>query len=104
MLFVHVLFSGLYSNGPGASSLIVSVMVAEDEPPVLFAQIVYDVAVVSSSVAIPHIVPLLKPKVNPAGSGALIAHDVIVPEPFSVALRGKLLLLLPLVNTSETAE
>ena len=40
MLFVHVLFSGLYSKGPGASSLIVSVMVAEDEPPVLFAQIV----------------------------------------------------------------
>ena len=94
----------MYSNGPGRTSLIVKVSDAVVEPPLLFAQIVYDVAVVSSSVAMPHIVPLLKPKVNPAGSGALIAHDVIVPEPFSVALRGKLLLLLPLVNTSETAE
>ena len=104
MLFIHVLFSGMYSNGPGRTSLIVKVSDVVVEPPLLFAQIVYDVAVVSSSVAMPHIVPLLKPKVNPAGSGALIAHDVIVPEPFSVALRGKLLLLLPLVNTSETAE
>ena len=94
----------MYSNGPGRTSLIVKVSDVVVEPPLLFAQIVYDVAVVSSSVAMPHIVPLLKPKVYPAGSGALIAHDVIVPEPFSVALRGKLLLLLPLVNTSETAE
>ena len=40
MLFVHVLFSGLYWNGPGASSMIVMVTVAEVEPPVLLAQIV----------------------------------------------------------------
>ena len=40
VLFVQVLFSGFYSNGPGASSLMVIVTVAALEPPELFAQIV----------------------------------------------------------------
>ena len=40
VLFVHVLFSGLYSNEPGAWSLIVMATVAEVEPPELLAQIV----------------------------------------------------------------
>ena len=40
VLLVHVLFSGSYSNGPGAASLMVKVMLAETEPCVPFAQIV----------------------------------------------------------------
>ena len=40
VLLVKVLFSGLYSKVPGATSLMVMVTVAELEPPELFAQIV----------------------------------------------------------------
>ena len=39
VLLVKVLFSGLYSKVPGATSLMVMVTVAELEPPELFAQI-----------------------------------------------------------------
>ena len=42
----------------------------------------------------PQIVPLLVPKLRPAGKVALIAHEVIVPEPVKVALSGKSLLYL----------
>ena len=74
-------------------------MVNEDDPPVLFAQIVYVVAVVCKTVGMPQIVPLLVPKLRPAGRVALMAHEVMVPEPVKVAFSGKSLLWLPLVKT-----
>ena len=65
--------------------------VAEDEPPLLLAQIVYDLNVIID-VGVPQIVPLLVPKDSPLGSVELIAHEVIVPGPVKVAFSGKLLL------------
>ena len=40
VLLVQVLFSGIYSNGPGAWSLIVMLIVLSTEPPLLFAHTV----------------------------------------------------------------
>ena len=40
VLLVHVLFSGLYSNGPGAIGPMVMLIVVEDDPAVLLAQTV----------------------------------------------------------------
>ena len=67
--------------------------VALTEPPLLFAQIVYVTAVVCKTVGIPQIVPLLVPNVKPLGRAGLMAQDVIVPEPVSVAVSGKSLLV-----------
>ena len=79
--------------------MMVMVTVAEVEPPELFAQIVYVTAVVCKTVGIPQIVPLLVPKLSPAGKVALMAQEVISPEPVKVALSGKSLLWLPFVST-----
>ena len=77
--------------------------VAEDDPPLLFAQMVNVLSVINE-VGVPQIVPLLVPNVKPLGSAGEIAHEVIAPEPVSVALSGKSLLWLPLVNTSVFGE
>lgn len=72
----------------GTSSLMVMFTVAEDEPPLLFAQIV-NVLIVINEVGVPQMVPLLVPKFRPAGKVALMAQEVIVPEPVNVAFSGK---------------
>ena len=46
-------------------------------------------AVVCRTVGTPQIVPLLVPKLRPAGKVALISHEVISPEPVNVAFSGK---------------
>ena len=43
-------------------------------------------------------VPLLVPNESPLGSAGLMAHEVIVPEPVSVALNGKSVLDCPFVS------
>ena len=50
------------------------------------------------TVGMPQIVPLLVPKLRPAGKVALISHEVMVPEPVSVASSGKSLLDCPFVS------
>ena len=42
-----------------------------------------------NEVGVPQMVPLLVPKERPLGSAGLMAHEVIVPEPVSVAFSGK---------------
>ena len=69
--------------------MMVMLTVAELEPPLLLAQTVYVVAVVCKTVGTPQIVPLLVPKLRPAGKVALISHEVISPEPVNVAFSGK---------------
>ena len=44
-------------------------------------------------VGVPQIVPLLVPNDRPLGRAGEISHDVIAPEPVSVALSGKSLLV-----------
>ena len=56
-------------------------------------------AVVWSTAGVPQIVPLLVPKLRPLGKVALISHDVMSPEPVSVAFNGKSLLCRPKVST-----
>ena len=73
----------------GASSLMVMLTVAELEPPLLLAQTVYVTGLVCKTVAMPHIVPLLVPKLRPFGRSGEISHDVIVPEPVKVGASGK---------------
>ena len=75
----------------GASSFTVMLTVAEDEPPVLLAQTV-NVFSVIKEVGVPQIVPLLVPNERPLGKAELIAHEVMVPEPDTVAFNGKSLL------------
>ena len=65
--------------------------VAFTEPPLLLAQTVNVLSVIKD-VGVPQIVPLLVPKDKPLGSADEISHDVIAPEPVSVAFSGKLLL------------
>jgi len=81
----------------GTSSLMVMLTVAEDEPPLLFAQIV-NVLNVINEVGVPQIVPLLVPKFRPDGRAGLMAQEVIVPEPVTVAFSGKSVLDWPLVS------
>ena len=81
----------------GASSLMVMLTVAEDEPPLLFAQIV-NVLNVINEVGVPHMVPLLVPKFRPDGRLGLMAQEMIVPEPVTVAFSGKSVLGWPLVS------
>lgn len=71
--------------------------VAEDEPPLLFAQIV-NVLNVINEVGVPQMVPLLVPKFRPDGRLGLMAQEVIVPEPVTVAFSGKSVLDWPLVS------
>ena len=73
----------------GAWSMMVMLMVAVVEPPLLLAQIVYVVAVVCKTVGMPQTVPLLVPKDRPDGRLGLMVQDVIVPEPVTVAVSGK---------------
>ena len=77
---------------------MVILIVARTDPPLLLAQMVYVVVVVCKAVGIPQIVPLLVPKLRPAGSVALISHEVIVPEPVNVAFSGKSVLDWPFVS------
>ena len=76
---------------------MVMLTVAEDEPPLLFAQIV-NVLNVINEVGVPQIVPLLVPKFRPDGRAGLMAQEVIVPEPVTVAFSGKSVLDWPLVS------
>ena len=76
----------------GASSFTVMLTVAEVEPPVLLAQMVY-VLSERMVVGVPQIVPLLVPKERPLGSAGEISHEVIAPEPVSVAFSGRSLLV-----------
>ena len=69
----------------GTSSLMVMLTVAEDEPPLLFAQIV-NVSNVINEVGVPQMVPLLVPKFRPDGRLGLMAQEMIVPEPVNVYL------------------
>ena len=52
----------------------------------------------------PQIVPLLVPKLRPAGKVALIAQEVIVPEPVTVAVSGKSVLAVLLVSVKFSGE
>ena len=81
----------------GTSSLMVMLTVAEDEPPLLFAQIV-NVSNVINEVGVPQMVPLLVPKFRPDGRLGLIAQEMIVPEPVTVAFSGKSVLDWPFVS------
>ena len=76
---------------------MVMLTVAEDEPPLLFAQIVNVLSVINE-VGVPQIVPLLVPKFRPDGRLGLMAQEVIVPEPVTVAFSGKSVLDWPLVS------
>ena len=83
---------------------MVMLMVAEVEPPLLFAQMVYVDAVVCNTVGMPQIVPLLVPKLRPVGRLPLISHDVMTPEPVSVAFSGKSMLASPLISVKFSGE
>ena len=76
---------------------MVMLTVAEDEPPLLLAQIVNVLSVIND-VGVPQIVPLLVPKFRPDGRLGLMAQEVIVPEPVTVAFSGKSVLDWPLVS------
>ena len=82
---------------------MVMLISALTEPPELFAQIV-KFEVENNCVGIPQIVPLLVPKFSPLGRLALIAHEVISPEPERVGTRGKSLLTVLLVNDRSWGE
>ena len=87
----------------GIWSTMVMLISALIEPPELFAQIV-KFEVENNCVGIPQIVPLLVPKFSPLGRLALIAHEVISPEPERVGTRGKSLLTVLLVNDRSSGE
>ena len=53
---------------PGGTSIIVRLMVVEDEPLALVAVIVYITGVICKTVGIPQTVPLFVPKSRPAGN------------------------------------
>ena len=90
VLLVKTNQSGLYEMS-GASSFTVMLTVAEDEPPLLLAQIVKVLSVIKE-VGVPQIVPLLVPNDKPLGRVGEIAQEVIAPEPVTVAFSGKSLL------------
>ena len=78
-MLVQVLFSGMYSNGPGAASLTVTVMFVAVEPPELLAQIMNVCVPLVSWVGVPQIVPLFGPKFKPTGPLLVIHQEVMVP-------------------------
>ena len=84
--------------------MMVILMVAEDEPPELLAQIVYVTGLVCSTVGVPQTVPLLVSKVRPLGKAGLISHEVMVPEPVKVAFSGKPALDCPFVSVRFSGE
>ena len=102
VLLVKTNQSGLYEMS-GASSFTVMLTVAEDQPPLLLAQIVNVLSDIKE-VGVPQIVPLLVPKDRPLGSAGLMAHEVIVPGPVSVALNGKSVLDCPFVSVKFSGE
>ena len=102
VLLVKTNQSGLYEIS-GASSLTVMLTVALTEPPLLLAQIVNVLSVINE-VGVPQMVPLLVPNDKPLGSAGEIAHEVIVPEPVSVALSGKSLEEVLMVSTRALGE
>ena len=53
---------------PGGTSIIVRLMVVEDEPLALVAVIVYITGVICKTVGVPQTVPLSVPKSRPAGN------------------------------------
>ena len=65
---------------------------------------VYVTAMVCRTVGMPQIVPLLVPNERPLGSAGLMAHEVIVPVPASVALSGKSVLDCPFVSVKFSGE
>ena len=65
---VSTISCGEYVIVPGGKSMIVRLMVVDDEPLALVAVIVYITGVVCNAVGAPQIVPLLVPKLRPAGS------------------------------------
>ena len=65
---VSIISCGEYVIVPGGTSIIVRLMVVDDEPLALVAVIVYIAGVICKAVGAPQIVPLLVPKVSPAGS------------------------------------
>ena len=69
---VSIISCGEYVRIPGATSIIVRLMVVEDEPLALLAVIVYIEGVICKAVGVPQIVPLLVPKLRPAGSAGEI--------------------------------
>ena len=87
VLLVKTNQSGEYAMS-GASSLMVMLTVAEDEPPLLLAHIVNVLSAIKD-LGVPQIVPLLVSKVRPLGKAGLIAHEVMAPEPVKVAFSGK---------------
>ena len=102
VLFMSVKFSGEYES-VGTSSLMVMLMVAEDEPPLLFAQTV-NVLRFINEVGVPQIVPLLVPKERPLGSAGLMAQEVMTPGPVKVAFSGKSVLSNPFVSVKFSGE
>ena len=82
---------------------MVKFTVAEDEPPLLFAQIVNVLSVIKD-VGVPQMVPLLVPKFRPDGRLGLMAQEVIAPEPVTVAFSGKSVLDWPLVSVMVDGE
>ena len=88
---------------PGTSSLTVMLTVAEDEPPLLFAQIVNVLSVIKD-VGVPQMVPLLVPKLRPAGKVSLISQEVIAPTPVTVAFSGRVVLDWPFVSVKSSGE
>jgi hypothetical protein len=100
---MSVKFSGEYES-VGTSSRMVMLMVCEDEPPELFAQIVYVTGLVCSTVGVPQTVPLLVSKVRPLGRAGLISHEVMMPLPVSVASNGKSPLTVLLVSVRFSGE
>ena len=69
----------------------------------MFAQMVNVLSAINE-VGVPQIVPLLVPKFRPAGKVELIAQEVIVPEPVSVAFSGRSLLACPFVSVKFSGE
>ena len=102
VLLVKTNQSGLYERS-GASSLTVMLTVAEDEPPLLFAQIVNALSVINEA-GVPQMVPLLVSNVKPLGSAGLIAHEVIAPGPVRLAISGKSVLDFLFVSVTFSGE
>ena len=87
----------------GASSLMVMLTVAEDEPPLLFAQIVNVLSVIRD-VGVPQMVPLLVPKFKPEGKAGLMAQLTISPEPVTVGESGRSLETVLFVKSKSFGE
>ena len=85
---VSVRFSGEYES-VGNWSLMVMLIVAEEEPPELLAQIVYVIGLVCRTVGIPQTVALLVLKVRPVGKAGVISQEVMAPGPVKVGASGK---------------